>query len=287
MSVYFVDTDGELLNSLIDEQGVQVIKMPYYLGANQYYDYGGEVTDYYDFYSQMRNGVVAKTAALNESDYIEYFKPYFEKGEEIFYCAFSSKMSATFESMHKAVDQLSKQYPKAKFTYFDTLSISMGAGFMMYYGAKKWNAGATTKQLVEYLTDLRQHVSTLVVVDDLVYLKRGGRVSPTMAFVGGVLGIKPVLKIVDNGTLEKVDTIKGSKKVLGYLFDNFQALHNDIENYDVWIMHADCIEQAQMLKDMINDKYSNTKVNVQMIGPVVGAHAGPGTLAIIFNGIHR
>lgn len=287
MSVFFIDTDGELWYTRAKELGVNVIRMPYMIGANEYYDDGGENIDYYDFYSQMRKGAIAKTAALNENDYIEYFKPYFEKGEEIFYCAFSSKMSATFESMHRAVAQLSRQYPKAKFTYFDTLSISMGAGFQMYYGGKKWKEGANTQHLVEYLTDLRKHTAAIFAVEDLVYLKRGGRVSPTMAFVGGMLGIKPILKVVDDGSLSKVDTVKGSKKILGYLFDQFQALHNDIDNYEVWIMHADCLEQAQILKEMVSEKYPQTVVNIQIIGPVIGAHAGPGTLGIIFNSVHR
>lgn len=288
MSVLFIDTDGELRFDLADEVKANVIRMPYTLNGVEYYDDGGKEIDYADFFKKLRNGGSSTTAALNANDYIGYFEPYFKKGEDILYISFGSHFSATFTHMETALGELKAKYPNVKFTRFDTDSISMGTGFMQYYGAKKFNqCGGNIEETVAYLNELKNRVYTMFIVDDLHHLKRGGRISSTAATFGSLLGIKPVLKITDKGIIENVDKIKGAKKVISYLTDRFEEYCDDTDNYDVWLMEADRKDDAEILKANILKTHPKANVHIQLVGPVIGTHCGPGTLGIIFHAKSR
>ncbi|MDD4291336.1 MAG: DegV family protein [Clostridia bacterium] len=287
MSILFIDSDGELWYDKIEEIKAHLILMPYTINGEEHFDDNGLTSDYKDFFDKLRNNGSATTAALNVADYITYFEPYFEAGEDILYISFSHKMSATFTFLDQAVAELKAKYPKATFTRFDTLSISMGAGYQFYYGGKMFNkTNGDIAKTIDYLTELSKHTACCFVVDDLYHLKKGGRISSATAAVGSLLGIKPVLKIVDDGSIQNVDKVKGSKKVISYLFDQINNNIDDL-SYDIWIMHGDSIEPAQHLKDLINEKYPDTKVHLQLVGPVIGTHCGPGTLAVIYHGKTR
>lgn len=282
MSVLFIDTDGELRFDLADEITANVIRMPYTLNGTEYLDDGGREINYSDFFKALREGGTSSTAALNSMDYVRYFEPFFAKGEDILYISFGENYSATFGFMDTAVKELSEKYPDAKFTRFDTGSISMGCGFMQYYGGKKFiENGGNVQETVEYLEKLKWNVFTMFIVDDLNHLKKGGRVSPATAVIGSILGIKPVLKITDACKIEKVDTVKGSKKVISYLLDQFKQHCDDCENYDVWILQADKEADAEALKKGILEAKPNANVHIQLVGPVIGTHCGPGTLSVI------
>jgi len=284
MSVLFIDTDGELRFDLADEITTNVIRMPYTLNGTEYFDDGGREINYLDFFKALREGGTSSTAALNSTDYIRYFEPYFAKGEEILYISFGSNFSGTFSFMETAIKELSEKYPAAKFTRFDTGSISMGCGYMQYYGGKKFiENGGNVEETVKYLEQLKYNVFTMFVVDDLNHLKKGGRISPATAVIGSILGIKPVLKITDECKIEKVDTVKGSKKVISYLLEQFRQHHDDCENYDVWILQADKEADAEVLKKSVLEIEPNANVHIQLVGPVIGTHCGPGTLSIIFH----
>lgn len=288
MSVLFIDTDGELRFDLADEVKANVIRMPYTLNGTEYYDDGGRNIDYADFFKKLREGGSSKTSALNANDYTGYFEPFFEKGEDILYISFGSKFSATFTHMETAIDELKAKYPNVNFTRFDTDSISMGTGFMQYYGAKKFNeCGGNIAETVAYLEQLKYRVYTTFVVDDLHHLKKGGRISSTAAVFGSLIGIKPVLKITDEGKIENIDKIKGAKKVLAYLADCFGKNCDDTENYDVWIMEADRKADAEILRENILKIRPDARVHIQLVGPVIGTHCGPGTLGIIFHSASR
>lgn len=288
MSVLFIDTDGELRFDLADEVKANVIRMPYTLNGTEYYDDGGRNIDYADFFKKLREGGSSTTSALNANDYTGYFEPFFKKGEDILYISFGSKFSATFPHMETAIDELKAKYPNVNFTRFDTDSISMGTGFMQYYGAKKFNeCGGNIAETVAYLEQLKYRVYTTFVVDDLHHLKKGGRISSTAAVFGSLIGIKPVLKITDEGKIENIDKIKGAKKVLAYLADCFGKNCDDTENYDVWIMEADRKADAEILRENILKIRPDARVHIQLVGPVIGTHCGPGTLGIIFHSASR
>ncbi len=287
MSVFFIDADAELWYDKAEEFGLKLIKMPYILKGQEYFDDNGKNSDYKSFFEAVRAGEMPKTSALNVQDYLDYFEPYFQKGEDIFYLTFSHKLSGTFQFMDLAVAELKQKYPNATFRSFDSKGISMSCGIQCYYAGKMYKEGKSFDEIIAFLEDFTNHVSTYFIVDDLNHLKRGGRISPAVAFLGGMLGIKPVLKIMEDGSIDKVDTVKGSRKVIGYLLDRFCENVMDCENYDVWIMHGDCEDKAETLKNAILEKYPNATIHIQMVGPVIGTHCGPGTLGLIFCGKQR
>ena len=170
----FCDSNCELWHTVAAEYGLKVIRMPYVLDGVEYYYDLGEKTDFKHFYERMRAGAVPTTSAINEQNYIDYFEPVLQEGKDIYYITFSHKLSATFESMDRAIAALKEKYPDRVIRTFDTKAISLGSGFQVRYAAEKYKAGATMDELEEYLTHLREHTIVYFVVDDLVYLKRGG-----------------------------------------------------------------------------------------------------------------
>ena len=191
MSVFFTDTDCEMSYKDAEELGIQIIKMPYILkGEEQYYDFGKE-TDIDAFYKDMRDGEVVSTAALNTNDYINYFEPVFAAGEDILYVHFSSNLSCTFNSMNEAVKMLLEKYPGRKFTSFDTRNICLGAGIQVIEACKLHNAGASDEEVVEFLKNFSEKVAIYFYVENLKYLRRGGRISAASAVMGTLLNIKP------------------------------------------------------------------------------------------------
>ena len=197
MSILFCDSNCELWYTKINELGLKVISMPYTIAGTEYYYDNGEKTDFKSFYDMVKGGEMPITSALNSTNYTEIFEPYFKKGEEILYISFSDKMSATFNFMNQAIEELSAKYPKAKFTRFDTRSISMGAGLQVYLAAKYFAAGHTIAETITYLESITGKIAALFMVDSLNHLKKGGRLSSTSAFFGSLMQIKPVLKISD------------------------------------------------------------------------------------------
>ena len=195
MSVLICDADGELWYTRQEELGVDYIKMPYsYNGEEYYYDLGKN-TDFRKFYDAVRSGVTPKTMALNPDEYVDILEEYFKKGEDVLYVSFSHAMSGTFEHLQMALDILKPKYPNRKCTVFDTKSISLGAGIQMEYAAELKNAGASDEEILQKLAQFTNRVAVYFVVDDLMHLKRGGRLSGVAAFAGTLLSLKPMLTI--------------------------------------------------------------------------------------------
>lgn len=281
MSVLIIDADGELWYTRQEELGVDYIKMPFSYGGKEYdYDLGKE-TDFRAFYNAVRGGDVPKTMALNPDDYINILEPYFEKGEDVLYVSFSHAMSGTFDHLDTALKELHIKYPERKCTVFDTKGISLGAGLQMERAAELKNKGATDEEIVAELTALRDRVSVYFVVDDLMHLKRGGRLSGAAAFAGTLLSLKPVLTHDEHGGLKVFEKITGKRKALRKMADRVISELTGTE-YPVYIVDADCPEEGDSLRDMILEKRPEAKIVRQIVGPVIGAHCGPGTVGVIF-----
>ena len=216
MSVLFCDTDCELWYTTAKELGVKVIGMPYTVdGEEKMYDLG-ENTDFKDFYARMRAGSSVSTAGLNKEIYLDIFRPYFEAGEDILYVAFSSKMSGTFEPLAAAIEELSEQFPDARYRKFDTLNICLGAGILVYLAAKFFNAhGGDIDATYDYLAKIVHRVKVHFVVGDLRYLARGGRLSPAKARMGNVLQAKPVLHVDKEGEISVLTKVIGANRFRG------------------------------------------------------------------------
>ena len=287
MSAVFFDTDCELWYTQADELGVHVIGMPYTIDEEEtFYDFGRN-TDFKAFFDKMRAGSMPVTSALNPQQYVEIFEPFFAKGEEIFYISFSHKLSGTFGHLETALKELNAKYPGVKFTRFDTLSISVGAGYQVYYGVKYFQAGHTVEETVAYLQDFTQHVCCEFMVDDLHHLHRGGRLSATSAVLGTIMGIKPILHVTDEGTLEVFAKAKGEKKALATFIETLQENGDALDQYPICIVDADNPDLSGRLEDKIKELYPNAEIWHYYVGPVIGTHCGPGTVGLIFHSKHR
>ncbi len=280
MSKFFCDSNCELWFDKVEQLGIDYISMPYTIEGEEFYYDLGKNTDARAFFAKMRKGAVPKTSALNEQDYIEYFEPVLKSGEDILYVTFSHKMSATFESMNKAIEELKEKYPDRKVTVVDTKHISMAAGLVVLYAAKKHNEGASDEEVVKFVEEFREKVKCYFTVSDLVYLKRGGRCSSFKAFVGTLFNIKPQITNVD-GKLENFEKSKGRKKSLKDLVSYLDANNVDT-SYPIVIMNADTDEDTAFTVSMIKEKYADADIWEQLVGPVIGSHCGPDTVGMIF-----
>ncbi|MBO5912587.1 MAG: DegV family protein [Clostridia bacterium] len=240
-----------------------------------------------DFYDKMRAGGVAKTSAVNVDGFKTVFEEILKEGKDILYLGFSSGLSTTYNSARLAAEELLEEYPYRKIIVIDSLAASAGFGMLVALVAEKRDSGATLEEAAEFAQNTVPHLVHWFTVDDLVYLKRGGRVSPAVAFVGGLLGIKPVLHVDDDGHLISVSKVRGRANAIKALADKFGETALDKTKGPVYISHADCIEDAQKLADMVEKEYGVKTDLIVNVGPVIGAHSGPGTLAFFFLGTPR
>lgn len=281
MSVLIIDADGELWYKRQQELNVDYIKMPFFYGGEEYYYDLGLNTDFRKFYDAVRGGEIPKTMALNPEEYVEILEPYFRKGEDVLYVSFSHAMSGTFDHLNTALKTLKEKYPERKCTVFNTNSISLGAGIQMEYAAELKNNGASDEEIIAKLSDFTNRVAVYFVVDDLMHLKRGGRLSGVAAFAGTLLSLKPVLTIDEKGSLKVYEKITGKRKALRKIADKvIEELTGT--DYNVYIVDADCPEEGDALAEMIKEKRPEAKIVRQIVGPVIGAHCGPGTIGVIF-----
>lgn len=279
----FCDSNCELWHTTAKELGLNVIRMPYIEnGEEKFYDMG-ENTDFKAFFDGMRAGGTPKTAALNEYAYTEYFEPILACGEDIYYITFSHQMSGTFNAMKNVIAQLKEKYPDREIRYKDSKLISLGSGFVTYYGALKYKDGATMDELDSYLDELIEHTATYFVVNDLTYLHRGGRVSGVSKVLGNLLGIKPILYFNEEGKILNINKVKGFKKALATLLGYMKTKGSELDQYKVYVLHADCEDDANTFINMIKAEFGELDIHVQPVGPVIGAHCGPGTIGLIFH----
>lgn len=281
----FCDTNCELWYTEAEAFGLEVIRMPYVLDGKEYYYDLGRETDFGNFYRRMREGAVPTTSAINAQNYIDYFEPVLKQGQDIYYITFSHKLSNTFAEMDRAIDELKAKYPDREIRTFDTRSISLGAGFQVRAAAEKYLAGATMDELDAFLKEFSAHTVVYFVVDDLVYLKRGGRISALTAAFGSLLGIKPMISVLPDGSLQSVGKVRGAKKVFGEFIRIMREHNCEVKDHRIEVLQADCPETGdafvQELKKAFGD---DIKIDYQVVGPVIAAHCGPGTLGLIFYG---
>lgn len=280
MSVFFCDSNCELWYDKVEELGINFISMPYTIDGEEYYYDLGKNTDSKQFFDKMRKGASAKTSALNMNEYIEIFEPVFASGQDILYVSFSHQMSGTFNSFNMAKEALCEKYPDRKITIVDSENISMGAGLIVYEAAKLHNGGASDEEVVKFVEEFREKSRCYFTVDDLEYLKRGGRLTSFKAFVGSLLNLKPVIECI-NGKLENIEKIKGRKKSIHALVDYLEKDEVDT-SYPIVVLNADSPEDEETIYSIIKEKYPNAEIWRQLIGPVIGSHCGPDTMGVVF-----
>ena len=284
--VIMTDTGSDMLPETLAAWGVSYANLTYRFEGEEV-DHTNEDIPSKEFYNMMRNGKVAKTSAANTASFVDLFEPVLQAGNDILYIAFSSGLSTTCNAARLAADQLAESYPDRKIVVVDSLCASAGQGLLVYLAVEKKNTGASLEEVAQYTEDVKYKIAHWFTVDDLVYLKRGGRVSPATAVVGNLLGIKPVLHVDNEGHLVKVTTARGRKASLAALVDKMIETADDLEGGVIYICNGDCEEDVETLKGIIRDKCGNEVDMVVPTGTVIGAHSGPGTMALFFVGSHR
>ena len=247
-------------------------------------EYADGSVDIKEFYDKMRAGGVAKTAAVNVEVFSNLFEEHLKSGMDVLYLGFSSGLSTTYNSARIAAEQLREKYPDSKILTVDTLAASAGFGLLLYLTVEKKNAGATVEEAAAFAEATKLNICHWFTVDDLMYLKRGGRVSATTAFVGNALGIKPVMHVDNDGHLINVTKVRGRKTAIAALADKFGELAVDRENGRIFISHGDCMKDVQELENLLKTRYNATVDIITNVGAVIGSHSGPGTLALFFVG---
>ncbi len=278
------DSTADLTVEMTDALGVQVIPLRFTIDGKTYRD--REMPEK-TFYAKLREGKMSTTTQINADEFKEIFEPVLQSGEDVLYIAFSSGLSGTYQSACIARDDLAPLYPERKLYVFDSLCASMGEGLLVYLAAKLQKAGTDIDTLLQWLGSHAPQLAHWFTVDDLNHLKRGGRVSAATALVGTMLGIKPVLHVDDEGHLIPVSKVRGRRQSLDALVQRMEASAITPKEQTVFISHGDCEEDAKYIAEKVKAKFGVQHIEINYIGPVIGAHSGPGTVALFFLGTER
>ena len=282
--VMITDSACDILPEKLKEWDVELIRLPYL-----FTDDGKEHLDQdqpmHEFYNEMREGRVAKTSGINEDTFQNVFASFLEAGKDILYLAFSSGLSVTCENAKKVAVQLSEQYPDRKIRVVDSLCASAGQGLFVYLAVKNRDKGMSLDENADAMEADKLHLCHWFTVEDLKYLKRGGRISAATALLGTALNVKPVLHVDNEGHLIKMIQTHGRKKSIRKMAEKLGE--TILEDTPIFISHGDCLEDAQLLAKIIREEYGREVELITLIGSVIGAHAGPGTLALFFRGSER
>ena len=243
--------------------------------------------DIKEFYGKLRAKLGATTSAVNIDNFLALFESYLKDGFDVLYLGFSSGLSGTYNAGLVAAKELAEKYPERKIYALDTLAASLGQGLLVNYAVNMKNDGADIDTVRDFIEENKLHLCHWFTVDDLFFLKRGGRVSAATAVVGSMLSIKPVLHVDNKGRLISVSKARGRKAAIDALFDKMKETAIDPEGQTVFISHGDVIEDAEYLASRIRNELHVKEVKIGYVGPVIGAHAGPGVLALFFIGSER
>lgn len=279
--VVFTDSGCDISPELLKEWNVELIELLFRKEGCEREMKPSEMP-VNEFYDRMREGDVFKTAAANENMLRQAFVPKLRAGLDILYVCFSSGLSGTLGTAKLAAEELMKEYPERRITVVDTLCASAGEGLLLWFASSAYNKGASMDEVERELLEKRPHLAHWFTVDDLVYLKRGGRVGSVAAFFGGVLNIKPVLHVDDEGHLIPMQKVRGRINSIKAIVKKYRETALDPEHGTYFISHGDCIEDAKRLERMIRDEFGVNAALIADIGPVIGAHSGPGTLALFY-----
>lgn len=282
------DSCANLTDKQINDYGVEIISLKYYIEGKEFESYiKGEKTDYTETYRLLREQAMITTSLVSREDCDKVILPILESGEDVLIIAFSSGLSGTYQNIMLAAEDYKEMFPDRKIMVVDTLCASLGEGMAVHYAVKLKNEGKTMEEVAEWLEKNKLSICHIFTIDDLFFLKRGGRLSGTSAVFGTLLGIKPLLHMADDGKLYVTGKARGRAATLEHLITSLGEKGIDIENQDIFIVHGDCEEDAKYIESEVKKRYKIKNVVYNMIDPVIAAHAGPGTLAIFFLGTER
>ena len=287
MNDYLIVTDSscDLSADMAKELGVKVIKLAFIVEGEE--AKANDAVDEKQFYELLRSGKMVTTSAVAMDTFISEVEPILAEGKDVLYLGFSSGLSSTYNAGFVGSQELSEKYPDRKIYTVDTLAASMGQGLLVWYAANMKKEGKSIEEVRDFVEGNKMNLVHWFTVNDLFFLKRGGRVSAATAILGTALQIKPVMHVDDAGKLIKVSTARGRKASIDALFAKIKQTATDVSEQTVFISHGDCIEDAEYLAEKIKSELGVKEVMISYVGPVIGAHSGPGTLALFFMATKR
>ncbi len=280
------DSTVDLSKAMVDGLGIDVLPLSFLLEGAEYRDNFGVDMDAHVFYDRVRAGHMPKTSMINTDRFLTHFRAYLEEGIDILYIGFSSALSGTTSCANQAAVQLREEFPDRTISVVDSLCASMGEGLLVYTACQKRDEGMSLTELTDWLEANKGRLVHWFTVDDINHLHRGGRVSAAQAVLGSLLKIKPVLHVDDEGRLIPMEKAIGRKKALQTMVDRL------VERFDhtcntIFVSHGDVLEEAQATAEMIRARLPQADIHLHTIGPVIGAHSGPGTMAVFCFGSPR
>lgn len=289
MDSYVIMTDNmaDLPEDYIEEHGLKVLSLSYVLDGETYNR--EHPLDVVEFYNRMRNGSMPTTSQVNPEQAKAAFLSCMKEGQDVLYLAFSSGLSGTYSSGQIAAQEISEEklYPDRRVVVVDTLSASLGEGLLVHRAVQLKEAGGTLDEVAHWVEENKLHLCHNFTVDDLFHLHRGGRVSKATAILGTMISIKPILHVDDEGHLIAIGKVRGRKKSLTALVDRMGEQMKGFENKEVFISHGDCLEDAQYVEKLVRERFGIDSFIINHVGPTIGAHSGPGTIALFFMGNPR
>lgn len=278
------DSSSNLPEDIIDDFGLHVLPLTFMVDGRQYQSYlKGQHTDLAQFYAMMREGKEITTSLPSLAESEALLRGLLDQGRDVLYIGFSSGLSGTFEATDLLLRRLAEEYPDRTILAVDTLAASLGQGLLVWHAATKAREGASITEVRDWLEQNKLHLAHWFTVDDLMFLFRGGRVSKTSAWAGTLLNIKPVMHVDDEGHLVPLEKVRGRRKSLKALVDHMgaSALQPVVEQ-TVFITHGDCREDAELVAQMVRERFGVRDIVINYVDPVIGAHSGPGTMALFF-----
>ena len=278
------DSSSNLVEEMIDDFGLHVLPLTFMVDGEEYQSYlKGQHTDLKQFYTMMREGKVITTSLPNLAESEALMRGLLEQGRDILYLGFSSGLSGTFEATELLMRDLAAEFPERTLLAVDTLAASGGEGLLVWHAVQRARAGAPIGEVRDWVEENKLHLAHWFTVDDLMFLFRGGRVSKTAAWAGTMLNIKPVMHVDDEGHLIPLEKVRGRKKSLNALVDHMEkSAVQPIDQQMVFITHGDCLEEAEYVAEQVKERFDVKEVVINYVDPVIGAHSGPGTMALFF-----
>ena len=289
MYTLFTDTDCDITPEIAARYGYKLISMPYTIEGQQVFPYVDfKEFDYKTFYNKLRQGIIPTTSALSPVEYIEYFEPEFKAGRDILYVHFSAAMSATFNSMRLALEELAEKYPERKLYTVDTKGITLGSYNICHYIGEMYKNGASIEDIQKWAEVEVDKTAFYFYADDLKFFGKSGRVSGFAAFFGNVIGLKPIIFIGNDGKMTTKDKCRGRKNALQKLLNYVIELEDDIKNYRVTIAHTDALEIAEEFGAMMKKQFGeDLAIEYEVVNPTAGSHCGPNAMGVTFHAKHR
>ena len=280
-----VNSTVDLPKEWLSERNVPVIPLKYTIEGNTYEDMNGLSSK--EFFGKLREGKMAVTSQVNPDEAKTALEPYLREGKDILHLGFSSALSGTCNSMRIAAKELEEEYPDRKIIVIDTLCACLGEGLLLYYALKHRSEGSSIEETAKWVEENKLHICHNVTIDDLEHLYRGGRISRTVAVLGGIVKIKPMLHVDDQGALKVIGKERGRRKALGKIVETASKQAQGWENDIVMITHGDCREDADYVAGLVRQKLGVDNILINNIGTVIGSHTGPGVVAVFCMGEKR